>query len=137
MNETKVCRQQKSHIKDGAFWQKTILAWRESGLSQERFCANRGLSHHIFRDRLHRFRKLDPEFARARKKPLNPANAMKFVPVRIVSSNDNDGSRAVAVRCQQAPLLVNLQGRRSITVSGDFDESIFRKLLRVLEDPSC
>ena len=129
-----------SGIRNLEYWRETILAWQRSGKTQARFCEERELSHHVFRDRLYRLRKLEPDFARVRRKASDGStSSVNFFPVRVVAEGTADKaiSALPTSHHEDRPLVVRLAGTKSIEVSGDFDETIFRKLVRVLEDPSC
>jgi hypothetical protein len=61
------------------FWRDTVAAWRESGQSVRAFCAARGVSEATF---FARRRELTDREASQR--PISPAPAPQFVPVRVL-----------------------------------------------------
>jgi hypothetical protein len=101
-------------------WISILADWKKSGLGPREFCRRRRLRESAFwfwkreipdRDRRRRERK--------NKGPGQPA--LRILPVRLVQEP-----------ASRVPLEI-LSGGRTLRISGDFDPTVLRKVLSVLE----
>lgn len=96
---------------------RLIRAQERSGLTQEEFCRRQNVSLHAFRVWKYR--------GAAR---------------RAARSADREGPRLVPVRLLGTPdarIELSVGGWRTVRVGPGFDEATLRRLLAVLESPSC
>lgn len=128
-----------------AYWAGIIRRYRESGLTQPRFCRENDISFHSLRWWLHQPRaKRAMEVlreAKPRKAPPEPQSpsqprATRFLPVRIVEPH-------VAREPDSSPLLsppsiqILLGGGRRVAVGAGFDPEVLRRVVVALELPGC
>lgn len=95
---------------------RLILEQSKSGQSQTEFCQRQGVSLHAFR-----FWKYRGVRREARPSAIERP---RLVPVRLLGGAD-------------APLELAIRGGRTIRVRPGFDEPTLRRLVAVLENPSC
>lgn len=93
-------------------WAALVSEWRDSALSQTAFCRERGLSVRSFYCWRRRMLRQQPE--------ANRAGASEFIPVRV----------AAPVSCA---VEVCLRSGHTIRIAADFDETVLRRLIGVLE----
>jgi hypothetical protein len=111
-----------------ARWEAILRDFRNSRLTHAEFCRRRGISLHSFRKRLYQARPPKPAPA----DHSSPVDAIPhFLPVTILP----DPAPAIAVS-QQLLELILPNGRR-IAVAPGFDSQTLRRLIAVVEDPSC
>jgi hypothetical protein len=103
-------------------WTSLVSEWRASGVSQAAFCRERGLNANSFNFWKLRMLRQRPGTRRARGalEATTGAGASAFIPVRI----------AAPVACA---LDVCLRSGHTIRIAADFDETVLRRLIRVLE----
>ena len=128
-----------------AYWAAIIRRYRESGLTQPRFCRENDISFHSLRWWLHQpraKRAMDAlSDAKARKAPPDPKSpkrlpATRFLPVRIVEPRvvrETDSSPPVSSPAVQ----VLLGGGRRVAVGPGFDPDVLRRVVVALELPGC
>jgi hypothetical protein len=91
------------------FWLKHINSWQKSNIEQAEYCRRHGLKRHCFWYWKAKFAK--------------DSSDVSLVPVPI----------KINIPPAQKPLVVNINSRFRIEVSGDFEAATFKKLVRALE----
>jgi len=121
----------RAHVLD-LRWSALLNDFRRSGLTHVEFCRRRGISVHSFRKRLYNARTPKPAPAPTLGVDCSSDGvAHPFLPVTIVP----DPIPAVAL--PQQPLELILPNGRRIAVAPGFDPPTLRRLIAVVEDPSC
>jgi len=128
-----------------AYWAEIIRRYRQSGLTQARFCRENDVSFHSLRWWLHQPRAKramealgDATHHKARSEPQSPARpeVARFLPVRVVEAPaDWDPERPLEV--SPPPIQVLLGGGRRIAVGPGFDPDVLRRVVDALELPRC
>ena len=104
-------------------WAALVSEWRASGASQAAFCRERGLNANSFNFWKLRVLRQRPGTRRARSslEAVTGAGAPAFIPVRVAAP-------------EACALEVCLRTGHMIRITADFDETILRRLIGVLED---
>lgn len=90
------------------FWLEHINSWQKSNIEQTEYCRRHGLKRHTFWYWKAKFSK---------------DSSVSLVPVPI----------KINIPPEQKPLVVNINSRFRIEVSGDFEAATLGKLVRTLE----
>ena len=97
---------------DVAYWREQVAAWKNSGVSQSRFCKQRGLSRFVF----------------GRWK------------IQVEGRSPRGGARLVRLRAGKLPISLGgggiqlwIQGRYRVEVAEGFEAQTLSRLLQVLE----
>ena len=91
------------------FWQKHVKSWQKSNVGQAEYCRRHGLKR--------------PTFWYWKEKFLKDSSGVSLVPVPI----------KINIPPTQKPLVVTIDNRFRIEVSGDFEAATLGKLVRILE----
>lgn len=110
-------------------WRVMFEEWKTSGLTQAEFCANRGLSIHVFRAARYRRRESGARHH------AGSNHAAKFVPVRVAPTQT--GSGLVLLRPAVAVLELVLAGGRVVRIPSGFDENALARVIAVVEGRTC
>jgi hypothetical protein len=102
-------------------WIKIMADWRRCGVQGSQFCRRRRLAYSAFRF----WKKELPDRERRRRERRGAPEKASFriIPVRVVEKSP-----------PVVPLEV-LSGGRTLRIPGDFDPTLLRKVLSVLEGP--
>ena len=104
-----------------AFWRDQLLQWAQSGMGQQQFCRQRGLSPHAFTWWKAKYRdELNLPY-RAVKKSSGKNSKNHFVEVKVPS------------HVPELLYEVVLTNRRSIRVGRRFDPNVLKKLITAVE----
>lgn len=116
-------------------WRDVIERWRSSGQSIRAFCAEQHLSEasfHAWRRTIARRDQLRSQVG-DKADDADRADRPAFVPVRILApALDATTTTSAAVGLELV-----LGSRRVVRVSPGFDDVTLRRLLTLLEEPSC
>src|SRR4051794_1364536 len=128
-----------------AYWAGIIRRYRQSGLTQPRFCRDNDVSFHSLRWWLHQPRAKramealhEATHRKACPEPQAPTRSevARFLPVRVVEATaDGDRERPLAVSPPSIQVL--LCGGRRIAVGPGFDPDVLRRVVDALEPPRC
>lgn len=102
-------KREEAALEKKEFWQDHVKAWGESNLSQSEYCRKNNLGRDAF-------------FYWKRKLSKGTSD-VRLVPIAL----------KVNVQPNQKPLVVVIDRRYRIEVSGDFEPGTLRKLVRTLE----
>jgi hypothetical protein len=98
------------------FWRRLVRQWRKSGLTIRAFCADRQVSEPNF-------------YVWRRTIAQRDAQAARFVPVRVVPSEESAAGKAAG-----NGLELLLSNGRVLRIGADFDEPTLRRLLALLQE---
>lgn len=116
-------------------WRDAIRQWQSSGQTIRGFCAAHHLSEHSFHAWRRTIARRDQLRSQVGDKAddADRADRPAFVPVRILApALDATTTTSAAVGLELV-----LGSRRTIRVSPGFDDVTLRRLLALLEEPSC
>ena len=91
------------------FWKEHVTSWHKSNIDQTEYCRRHGLKKHTF--------------WYWKKKFSKGSSGVCLVPVPL----------KINIPPTQKPLVVNIDNRFRIEVSGDFEAATLKKLVRTLE----
>ena len=115
-------------------WADVVSQWRASGLSQKEFCRRRDISDRALNNWLYKspYRERVARILAARSQGKLDAQAPRFLPVAVLSDAPVAASEASC-----ATIEVVLKSGSRIAVTPGFDAETLRRVVAVLEAPTC
>jgi hypothetical protein len=112
-------------------WRAVIRDWEASGQTQAQFCAERGLSIHVFRAQRYGKRR-----SSAPREAVRRRRRATFVPMRVVARPA--GSSLALLASPPGPVLdLVLVGGRVVRVPVGFDEDHLARVIAIAEARTC
>jgi len=109
-------------------WRLLLSQWRQSGLTVRDFCAQHGVQEASFYAWRRQLAQRDRQRRRTIGSPPRPAGAAASAFVELAIATDASTPAAIELV---------VAGGRLLRVRPGFDAELLRRLVRVLEEPSC